>query len=115
LPPIVYRPSSAQETIVILRPFNTTTTIAAFGSADGFTTPGTEFGDDEEVMVAGDVVAGNNADLTGVNMEIRVNGTFVGSVALYGYDGVRNYYQFSLGTLVEGTYTVEAAFPRTRR
>lgn len=111
----LYRRSQAQETVVILRAFPTTTTILAYGSGDGFTTPGTEFGDDEEIMVAGTVQAGDNANLTGVNMEIRVDKAFVGNVALYGYDGARNYYQFSLGMLPEGTHVVEATFPRTRK
>ena len=111
----LYRPSQALETITILRTWATTTTIAAYGSGDGFTTPGTEFGDDEEIMVAGTVQAGNNADLTGVSMEVRVDGVVVGSTPLYGYDGLRNYYQVSVGMLPEGTHTLEAIFPRTRR
>jgi len=111
----LYRRSEALETIVVLRTWPTTTTIAAYGSGDGFTTPGTEFGDDEEIMVAGTVQAGNNADLTGVSMEVRVDGVVVGSTPLYGYDGLRNYYQVSLGMLPEGTHTLEAIFPRTRR
>ena len=115
MPPQRYRPSQASETIVILRTWSTTTTIAAYGSADDYTTPGTEFGDDETIMVAGAVQAGNNADLTGVVMEIRVDGVVVGSTPLYGYDGLRNYYQFSVGILAEGTHTLEARFPRTRR
>jgi hypothetical protein len=110
-----YRASQAAQTIVILRTWSTTTTIAAYGSGDGFTTPGTEFGDDEEVMVAGAVKAGDNANLTGVNIEIRVDGMFAGVTPLYGYDGVNNFYQVSLGILAVGTHVVEATFPRTRR
>jgi len=113
--PNLYRPSQASETITILRAWGTTTTIAAYGSADGFTTPGTEFGEDEEIMVAGTVRAGDNADLAGVNMEIRVDGVVVGNTPLYGYDGTTNYYQFSLGLLTPGSHLVEARFPRTRR
>jgi len=111
----LYRPSQVLETITILRSWPTTTTIAAYGSADGFTTPGTEFGDDEEIMIAGTVQAEDNANLTGVSMEIRVDGVVVGGTPLYGYDGTRNYYQFRVGMLPEGTHTVEARFPRTRR
>jgi len=111
----VYRRSEAQETIVILRAQSTTTTIAAFGSYDGFTNPGTEFAEDEEIMIAGNVVAADNADLTGINMSIILNGTPVGTTPLYGFDGSNNFYQLSLGMLAEGTYTVEAQFPRTRK
>ena len=110
----MYRPSEEAETIVILRPIATTTTIQAFGSADGFTMPGTEFAEDEEIMVAGTVTATDGADLTGVMMSIRLNDVEVGSIPLYGYDGITNFYQFSLGMLTEGTYTVTAKFPRTR-
>jgi len=111
----MYRPSSVQEIVVIARPVLTTTTIAAYGSADGFTTPGTEFGDDEEIMVSGTVAAGNSADLTGVLISVLVEGTPVGTVQLYGFDGALNYYQLNLGMMAEGTYTIEAQFPRTRR
>lgn len=111
----VYKASQDQETIVILRAQATTTTIAAFGSYDGFTTPGTEFAEDEEIMIAGNVVAADNADLTGVNMSVLLNGTPVGTTPLYGFDGSTNFYQLSLGLLAEGTYTVEAQFPRTKR
>lgn len=110
-----YRRSTVSETITILRTWATTITIQAFGSGDGFTTPGTEFGDDEEVMVSGAVKAGDNANLTGVNIEIRVDGVFAGVTPLYGFDGVNNFYQASLGILAVGTHVVEATFPRTRR
>ena len=110
-----YRASQATQIITILRTWPTTTTMAAYGSADGFVTPGTEFGDDEEIMVAGTVQAGDNSELTGVNLEIRVDGMVIGSTPLYGYDGTRNYYQLTVGVLTEGTHTLEARFPRTRR
>lgn len=112
--PVIYRKSAALETIVIARPIITTTTIAAFGSVDGYVEPGTEFGTDEDIMVAGAVVAADGADLTSVEMEIRLDGAVVGVVALYGYDGLTNYFQYSLGMLTEGTHEVEARFPRTR-
>jgi len=110
-----YRRSQAQETIVVLRTYPTTTTIGAYGSEDGFATPRTEFGDDEEIMVAGTVGATDNADLTGVAMTILVNGVVVGTTPLYGFDGRVNYYQLSLGMLPEGTHILEARFPRTRK
>ena len=111
----VYKGSQDQETIVILRAQATTTTIAAFGSDDGFTNPGTEFAEDEEIMIAGNVIAADSADLTGILMSIILNGTPVGTTPLYGFDGSTNFYQLSLGMLAEGTYTVEAQFPRTRK
>jgi len=107
-----YRGSQAQETIVVLRTYSTTTTIAAYGSEDGFTTPRTEFADDEEIMVAGTVDRG---DLTGVAITILVDGVVVGTTPLYGFDGTTNYYQMSLGMLPEGTHILEARFPRTRK
>jgi len=86
-----YRGSQAQETIVVLRTYPTTTTIGAYGSEDGFATPRTEFGDDEEIMVAGTVGAVDRGDLTGVAMTILVDGVVVGTTPLYGFDGtVRN-------------------------
>jgi hypothetical protein len=111
----LYRPSQASEVITVLRTITTTTTISAFGSADGFVTPGTEFGDDEQVMVAGSVKSTNNANLTGVTMMIWLDGVQVGTALLYGYDGTQNFYQFNLGILAEGSHTVEARFPRTRK
>jgi len=113
--PNTYRPSQASEVIVVLRTFTTTTTIVAFGSEDNFTTPRTEFADDETVMVAGTVASTNRADLTGVSITILLDGALVGTTPLYGYDGTTNYYQYSLGVLAEGNHTVEARFPRTRK
>jgi len=109
------RRSQAQETIVVLRTYPTTTTIGAYGSEDGFATPRTEFGDDEEIMVAGSVRAADNADLTGTVMTVLVDGVVVGTTPLYGYDGAINYYQLSVGMLPEGTHIVEARFPRSRK
>ena len=99
----------------MLRTYSTTTTIAAYGSEDGFTTPRTEFADDEEIMVAGTVGAVDRGDLTGVAMTILVDGVVVGTTPLYGFDGIVNYYQMSLGMLPEGTHILEARFPRTRK
>jgi len=113
--PETYRPSQIAETIVVLRTWNTTTTIAAFGSDDGYTTARTEFGDDETIMVAGAVQAGNNADLTGVLLNIFVDGILKGTSPLYGYNGSVNFYQYSLGILAEGNHQVQASFPRTRK
>jgi len=113
--PETYKPSQALETIVVLRTWSTTTTIAAFGSDDGYAVPRTEFGDDETIMVAGTVQAGNNADLTGVLLNIFVDGTLKGTSPLYGYDGTLNFYQYSLGTLPEGNHEVQTSFPRTRK
>jgi len=111
----LYRRSQAQETIVVLRTYPTTTTIGAYGSEDGFATPRTEFADDEEIMVAGTVRATDNANLTGIAMTVLVDGVVVGTTLLYGYDGTTNYYQLSLGMLPAGTHVVEAIFPRTRK
>jgi len=113
--PDLYRSSQAQEVVTVLRTISTVTTIQAFGSADGFTTPGTEFGDDEEIMVAGAVQSTNNGNLTGVLMNLFVDGVNVGTTALYGFDGTYNYYQANLGILAEGDHTVIARFPRTRK
>ena len=110
----VYRPSFAETTVVILATLATTTTIAAFGSADGYTTPGSEFGDDEEIRVGGTVRATDNANLTAGRVEIRVNGAVAGSVNLYGYDGALNYWMADLGVLAPGSYTVRATFQRLR-
>lgn len=113
--PTLYRPSSGQETIEILRPIATTTTVQAFGSADGYTEPGTIFGTDEDIMVAGTVVATDNADLTGVALRIILDGAFIGTAPLTSYDGANNFYQYTLGMLTEGIHTIEVKFPRTRR
>ena len=110
----LYRRSLAQETVVILRAIRTTTTIAAYGSGDGFTTPGTEFGDDEEIMISGTVVADDAADLTGQLLEISIDGVPVGTTGLFGYDGLTNYYQLNIGMLAEGTHVIEAMFLRVR-
>jgi len=110
-----YRPSQASETIVVLRTWSTTTTIAAFGSDDGYTVARTEFGDDETIMIAGSVQAGNNADLTGVLLSVFVDGMLVGTSPLYGFDGTINFYQYSIGALPEGDHTVQTRFPRTRK
>jgi len=48
-------------------------------------------------------------------VEILVNQGTVGTAALYGYDGTTNYYQLNLGILPQGTYEVQAKFPRTRK
>ena len=111
----LYKRSTAAETIVLVRPITTTTTILAYGSGDGYTEPGTLLGIDEDIMVAGTVAAEDGADLTGLEIDVRLNGPSVGKTPLYGYDGVTNYYQLSLGMLPEGTHTVEAVFPRARR
>jgi hypothetical protein len=111
----LYRGSQAQETIVVLRTYPTTTVIAAYGAEDGFTIPRTEFADDEEIMVAGTVRAPDNANLTGVAMTVLVDGVVVGTTLLYGFDGTTNYYQLSVGMLLEGTHVLEASFPRTRK
>jgi len=113
--PANYRGSTAQEVITILRVIDTTITVAAYGSGDGFTSPATEFGDDEEVRLGGTVQATNMGDLTGVQITVSINGTVVGSTPIYGFDGTVNYWQTSLGILSEGTYTVVVDFPRTRR
>lgn len=110
----VYRPSFDEETIVIQATRSTVTSIAAFGSADGFASPGTDFGDDESIRVGGGVQASDNADLTAGSVEVRVNGSVVGSVALYGFDGAVNYWMMDLGTLPSGTYIVRATFQRLR-
>lgn len=111
----MYRGSSAQEIIIIRVPINTTTTILAYGSGDGYAEPHTLFGTDETIMVAGTVVAVDGADLSSGTVEIRVNGPVAGTTGL-SYDlatGI-NYYQFTLGMLTEGDYTVETRFKRLR-
>ena len=113
--PNTYRGSQAQETIVVLRTVSTTTTIGAFGSDDGYSTPRTEFGDDETIMLAGSVVATDKKDLTGTQITINVDRTLRGTTPLYGFDGTLNFFQISIGTLAEGTHLVEAVFPRTRK
>jgi len=113
--PDLYRPSQVSEVITVLRTINTTTTIQAFGSADNFTTPGTEFGDDEQIMIAGSVRGTNNGNLTGVLLSLFVDNVNAGTTALYGFDGTYNFYQANLGVLAVGNHTVEARFPRTRK
>lgn len=113
--PLIYNRSQAQTIITIARPIITTLTIEAFGSEDGYTTPGTDFGTDETIIVAGALVAADSANLTGVNINVYVDGVFIRSVALYGYDGRNNFYQAELGVLAEGTHTIETRFPRVRR
>lgn len=110
----MYRQSQDQEIVYIRRPITTTTTIDAYGSGDNYTNPDTMFGTDETIMVAGAVVAEDGADLSAGTVSIRLNGTEVGVVAL-SYDGAgTNFYQFTLGILAEGDYTVEAFFARLR-
>lgn len=111
----IYRQSSAQEVIIVRVPIDTVTTIQAYGSGDGFAEPHTLFGTDEEIMVAGTVTATDGADLSTGVVEIRVNGPAVGTTGL-SYDPASgtNFYQFTLGVLAEGDYTVEARFKRLR-
>jgi len=111
----IYRQSSISEVITIAVPVGTTTTIAAFGSGDDYTTPGTTFGTDETIMVAGTVVAADGANLSAVAVQIRLDGALVGTAPL-SYDPATrvNYYQFTLGVLAAGNHTVEATFRRVR-
>lgn len=111
----LYRRSSATQIITIAVPVNTTTTIQAFGSADGYATPDTLFGTDETIMVGGTVVATDGANLSVSSVLIRLDGPVVGSAGL-SFDPATgiNYYQFTLGTLSEGDHTVEAVFQRVR-
>lgn len=113
--PAIYRPSAVSETIVLATPINTVTTIAAYGSADGFSLPDTWFGTDETIMVAGAVVASDRGNLSVARVGIFVDGVQVGTAPL-SYDPAtgNNYYQFTLGTLAEGSHLVEARFSRLR-
>lgn len=112
--PITYSTSQDSKVITIAAPQSTTTVINVFGSGDNYAAPALEFGTDETIMVAGTVHATNGANLTGVIMDIHLDGTHIASTALYGYDGTYNYYQVSLGVLAAGNHTVQATFPRTR-
>lgn len=113
--PTNYKASSGQLVIEVLASVNTTTTIQAFGSADGYTTPATEFADDETIAIAGTLVAANSADLTGVLMSVSIDGGAPTTTALYGFSGGVNYFQLTLGVLPVGQHTILASFPRTRR
>ena len=111
----IYRQSADSEIIYVRVPVTTATTIQAYGSDDGYSAPGTEFGSDETIMIAGTVTATDGADLTAGSIEIRLNGGSIANVGL-SYDpglGV-NYYQYTLGSLAEGDYTIEARFRRLR-
>jgi len=90
--------------------------MAAFGSADGYTMPDTEFGTDETIVVAGNVVASDLADLRGGTVEITVNGPIVGVASWTGFDPATgdNFWSYTLGALAEGDYTVRASFLRLR-
>lgn len=112
--PSNYNPSQASLTIQVLAPIGTTTTIQAYGSADGYTTPNTEFGTDEQIAIGGTLVASNGANLTGVQMGVYRDGVLVGNTALYGFAGGVNYYQLNIGILTQGQHTIEARFPKTR-
>lgn len=109
-----YNPSQASLTIQVLAPVGTTTTIQAFGSADGYTAPNTEFGTDEQIAIGGTLTASNGANLTGVQIGIYRDGALVGNTALYGFTGGVNYYQLNIGVLAQGSHTIEARFPKTR-
>lgn len=111
----IYRPSRAEAEIVVLAPIGTATTIEIYGSGDEYAEPSTIFGDDEEIMVAGTVIADDGADLSLGTIIIRVNGTRVGTTGL-SYDSTTgiNYYQFPLGLLPLGEYTIQARFRRLR-
>ena len=110
----IYRRSQIEEIIYIRRPISTATTIEAYGSGDDYAVADTMFGDDETVMVAGTVVASDGADLSSGIIRISVNGSFVADVGLSFNGAGVNFYQFSLGILGEGDYTVEARFLRLR-
>lgn len=111
----IYRQSAVQEVIYLRRPVNTVTTVAVYGSDDGYTVPATEFAIDETLMVAGSVVADDGTDLSVSEVEIYLNGAYVGSAGLsFDVGAGVNYYQLTLGTLAEGDYTLEARFGRLR-
>lgn len=111
----IYRQTQAAEVIYVRVPVDTSISIQAFGSDDGFTTPGTEFGADETIMISGDVVATDGADLSVTGVEVYVNGAYVGSAPLsYDLTMSLNFYQYNLGTLPEGDYNIEVFFRRYR-
>lgn len=113
--PSTYRPSTQQIVIQVLASVSTVTTLQAFGSADGYTNPATEFGDDETVAIAGSLTAADGADLTGILMSVTIDGGAPATTPLYGYSGGVNFFQLSLGVLPVGSHTIVASFPRTRR
>ena len=100
--------------VIIRRPIATTTTIQAFGSGDNYALPFDLFGDDETIRINGTVIASDAADLSLGALELTINKgpptpvpmTFVGGV---------NSYQYDLGVLVAGDYTVTATFLRLRK
>lgn len=110
----IYAKSAKDQPVIIRRPIATTTTIQAFGSGDNYALPFDLFGDDETIRVSGTVIAIDGADLALGPLELRVNNgpripvplTFVGGV---------NSYQYDLGVLVAGDYTVTATFLRLRK
>lgn len=112
----IYRQSSAQQVIYIRRPIDTVTTIEAYGSWDGYSQPHTEFGTDETIMIGGSIIATDGADLSLGEVDIRINGPVVATVGL-SYDPTTglNFFQYTLGILAEGDYTIEARFTYPRR
>lgn len=113
--PINYKASTGQVVIEVLASVGTTTTIQAFGSADGYTNPATEFADDETIAIAGSLVAVDGANLTGVLMSVSIDGGAPATTPLYGFSGGVNFFQIQLGVLPVGSHTIVASFPRTRR
>lgn len=112
---VIYRRSSAEQTIAVRRSIRTTTSIAAYGSDDGYTTPrgqiGNEFGTDETILIRGSVIADDGASLQGELVQISLNGTPLGTTSL----GPGNIYQYNLGQLAEADHIVASLFDRVRR
>lgn len=110
-----FNPSEQSIVIEVLAAINTATVIQAFGSGDGYTNPATQFADDETIAIAGSLTAADGADLTGVQMTVRIDGGSPATTPLYGFAGGVNYFQLQLGVLPVGQHTILVQFPRTRR
>lgn len=112
----IYRPSEIAQLITVRRPIATTITLEVRGSEDGYATPRTEFTTEETIMVDGDVIAADGANLTAGVVEVYVNGAFKGNASLnYDPATMSNFYTFTIGMLtVEAQYEITVRFPRLR-
>ena len=110
----IYAKSAKDQPVVIRRPIVTTTTIQAFGSGDNYALPFDLFGDDETIRINGTIIAADGADLSLGTLQVTVNKGPATPVPMTFVGGV-NSYQYDLGMLVAGDYTVTATFLRLRK
>ena len=110
-----YKTSTQQLVVEVLASINTSVFLQAFGSGDNYTTPATQFADDETIAIAGSLTATDGANLTGILMSVSIDGGAPRTTALYGFVSGVNYFQLQIGILSVGSHTLLASFPRTKK